>query len=218
VIIQAISDTHLRHHELNIKPCDVFVHSGDFTEWGTANEVMGFFEWLATVDAPHKIVTPGNHDTWCESEIGMIWCRKFCKDNNINLLINESVNIDGIRFWGSPITPYISQSFAWGKYSTVQEAADNEGEWIGKYWNMIPDVDVIITHGPAYKILDKGYYSGLHYGCKWLKKRIVELKPKAHIFGHVHAGRGMIKKSGTQRVNAAQIWEKGEVDPFVFTI
>lgn len=223
--IQAISDTHLRHHKIEVQPCDVFVHAGDFTEWGKVGEVTEFFEWFASIDALHKVITPGNHDVWCESDNGDEWCRKFCKDNNIHYLINEGVTIDGVKFWGSPITPYINDQFAWGKHREVAEAElfkhmhPNDGhEWIGKYWEMIGDCDVLITHGPPYKILDKGYHSGLNYGCEWLKKRVRELEPKLHIFGHVHAGRGKLKKFGTTYLNVAQIVETDQTETTLFEL
>ena len=52
--------------------------------------------------------------------------------------------------------------------------------------NCIPeDTDIVITHGPPYGILDK-IYNGQSVGCKILLNVIERVKPKVHIFGHIH--------------------------------
>ena len=56
------------------------------------------------------------------------------------------VEIDGIKIWGSPITPYF---YGWA-YNR------NRGEEIKKHWDLIPDdIDILVTHGPAFGIMDK---------------------------------------------------------------
>ena len=68
---------------------------------------------------------------------------------------------------------------------------------------MIPkDTDVLITHGPPAGILDQTY-EGQHVGCADLRRYVSMIKPKVHIFGHIHESYGREKKEGTVFVNAS---------------
>ncbi len=82
------------------------------------------------------------------------------------------------------------------------------------YWDSIPShTDVLITHQPPYGIGDFIEYvvaPGIpfkknkeHLGCQALKKRVADISPRAHIFGHIHGGAGMYRYGRTQMINAA---------------
>jgi len=74
-------------------------------------------------------------------------------------------------------------------------------------WKKIPkNVDVLITHTPPFGILDKTK-SGINAGCEDLLREIERIKPKVHIFGHIHDGYGMIEKNGIKYINAAS-WNR----------
>jgi len=77
---------------------------------------------------------------------------------------------------------------------------------IRSIWNKIPlDTDVLITHGPPYGILDLTI-SKEHAGCKALYECIKLIKPKLHVFGHIHEAYGKQqadRKQSTIFVNAA---------------
>jgi hypothetical protein len=70
-------------------------------------------------------------------------------------------------------------------------------------WNSQPKTinqsrwTILITHGPSLGILDKGQ------GCPALRRAVVRLKPKLHVFGHVHSGYGMTATASTYFVNAS---------------
>ena len=54
---------------------------------------------------------------------------------------------------------------------------------------LIPnDVDVLITHEPPMMIRDKS--NGTHWGNLPLRNRVMEIKPKFHLFGHAHESYG----------------------------
>jgi Icc-related predicted phosphoesterase len=73
-----------------------------------------------------------------------------------------------------------------------------------KYWDQIPDnLDVLITHGPPFGILDQVTPGGTHLGCEELLKAVQEKKPKVHVFGHIHGGAGAFENGVTRFVNAA---------------
>ena len=49
----------------------------------------------------------------------------------------------------------------------------------------------MITHGPVYDILDQCSH-GQKVGCEELAKKVLEIKPKLHVCGHIHEARGVV--------------------------
>jgi Icc-related predicted phosphoesterase len=75
---------------------------------------------------------------------------------------------------------------------------------------MIPEgIDILITHGPAWGMLDdvEGR-RGQHLGCELLAKRIKQNKPKIHICGHIHSGHGHYFEGHTHYFNASVLDEQ----------
>jgi Icc-related predicted phosphoesterase len=78
-----------------------------------------------------------------------------------------------------------------------------------RYWVQIPyGLDVLITHGPPFGILDQIEPGGAYLGCEELLKVVKEKKPKLHIFGHIHGGAGTFDNGTTRFVNAAFLNER----------
>jgi Icc-related predicted phosphoesterase len=103
-------------------------------------------------------------------------------NSNVFYLENDSVTIDSIKIWGSPITPTFSFGWAFNK---------NRGYDINEVWNLIPDdTDIVITHGPIHSYCDRTQYEGLNVGCEQLYHRLNEIKPQLHFAGHIHECRG----------------------------
>ncbi len=66
---------------------------------------------------------------------------------------------------------------------------------------MIPvDTDVLITHGPPFGILDETFEKE-KVGCEELLKAVNRVRPKIHIFGHIHEAYGELKLNGTHFIN-----------------
>ncbi len=63
-------------------------------------------------------------------------------------------------------------------------------------------MDVLITHGPPANILDLTI-SHQHAGCAELLKCIKQIKPRLHVFGHIHEGYGREEQDSTIFVNAS---------------
>ena len=63
------------------------------------------------------------------------------------------------------------------------------------------DTDVLITHCPPYGILD--FDDGINYGSTELLARIKEIKPRLHLFGHIHKQHGVKKDGSTTFSNGA---------------
>ncbi len=215
--IVCISDTHMA--EVLLPPGDYLIHAGDMTFRGSFTELSKQLYWLSKQVPKYKkvIIIPGNHDFGFEKDYGQYYT--LAKNYGIIVLNDTEFVHNGIKFYGSPITPEF-HSWAFNK---------ERGEEIKLYWDMIPnDTDVLITHGPAYGILDlvprkriqtgmdQYYqpiysYSGLEsVGCKDLLNKVKELPNlKAHIFGHLHyCGGQNVKVDNTIFVNASLMTEE----------
>jgi len=60
--IIALSDTHGKHGELKIPPCDILIHCGDICTDGDENQISDFFDWFSASPAKYKLFVSGNHD------------------------------------------------------------------------------------------------------------------------------------------------------------
>lgn len=180
-----ISDTHGRHGELCGMPeADVIVHSGDFTFAGTEAEAYDFMNWFCDLPYRHKIFIAGNHD-FCmygaDTVDGL--------PSNVHYLCNSGVTVDGIWFYGVPMF--------------IQDCIG------GLYDRCLLDIpcgiDVLVTHQPPFGIFDYSDY-GLgpaHHGDVLLRRKVFEVKPRCHLFGHEHALWGMEPHGGIVFSNAA---------------
>jgi Icc-related predicted phosphoesterase len=114
-------------------------------------------------------------------------------------LENTGVTIDGVSFWGSPYTPeFLHWAFMYRR-----------GRDAKQYWNQIPaGLDVLVTDGPPYGILDQTAPGEEHLGCVELLKAVKAKKPKVHIFGHIHGGAGTFENGDTRFINAAYLNEQ----------
>jgi len=120
---------------------------------------------------------------------------QYLADKDIIYLNDTGTTIEGLKIWGSPVQP---EFFNW--------AFNRErGEDICKHWDLIPDdTDILITHGPAFGILDR-VLEGEYVGCSDLLKKIKQIKPKIHAFGHIHEAYGQCEEDGTTFINACNV-------------
>ncbi len=163
-----LSDTHCCHHRLHDLPkADVIVHSGDFTMNGSQQEAIDFINWFCDLPYPHKVFICGNHDECLYGAYidGL--------DSNVHYLCNSGVEIEGVKFYGVPM--FLEDCI------TDRQTRN--------YERIPSDTDVLITHSPAYGILD--YDDDIHYGSEELLSKLYILNLKAHFFGHIHAQHGV---------------------------
>ena len=191
------SDTHGRHDLIKDLPDgDVFVHAGDFMNSGLhPEEILSFNRWLAKQPIEHRVVCGGNHDRLFQ--LSRLLARELLSD--ATYLENTGVTIGGISFWGSPYTPeFLNWAFMYRRGAEAKRC-----------WAQIPTgLDVLITHGPPYGILDQTTPGGKHLGCMELLKAVKAKKPRVHIFGHIHGGAGTFENGDTQFINAAYLDEQ----------
>lgn len=208
--VVCISDTHAKHRNVrNIPAGDVLLHCGDFTQRGTHKEIADFNDWLGSLPHRHKVVIAGNHDLCMDAvEYEAHWQKDFhhAEYNDPNAsrglltnavyLENRSVVIEGVKFYGSPMTPPIP-----GRIMAFNVA---RGFAAQQHWGKVPaDVDVLVTHGPPNGILDKTF-TGLHVGDEALLKDVVSrVRPRFHVFGHIHEAYGAARVGKTAFINCA---------------
>lgn len=195
-----ISDTHGQHRKLkNLPKADLIIHGGDVSKLGKAHEVEDFIHWFLRLDYAHKIFIAGNHDFYFEDYSPDFIQKKLT--SNCHYLCNSGVEIEGVKIWGSPITPTF---FNWA-------FNEDRGKAIEKYWNMIPvDTDILLTHGPVKGMLDRTI-SDINAGCEDLLNTVKKVKPKFHLFGHIHEAYGKEKVKETTFVNGSLLNEKYEL-------
>jgi Icc-related predicted phosphoesterase len=191
-----ISDTH-NQTAFTVPDGDVLIHCGDFSMQGNAGEIRRFDEWLAKQSHQYKIVIAGNHELGFEDSPAS--ARRLLKTPIY--LQDSSTTIEGVKFYGSPWTPFFN-SWAFNLMS---------GRTLALKWEMIPDdVDVLITHGPPFGILDRNP-EGDHCGCVELYEAVERVKPKVHAFGHIHHSAGAERIGETLFVNACIVNEQYRV-------
>lgn len=189
-----VSDTHGYHALTQIPDGDILVHGGDCTRRGTLENVGEFDRWLSTLPHKHKVVIAGNHDSCFQEKSDESRARLA----NATYLEDTGCEIEGLKFYGSPWTPIF---YDW---AFMLPEAD-----LAAKWALIPSgLDVLITHGPPHGILDVTN-RGECAGSTTLLDRVREVKPRIHVFGHIHEAAGRTELDGTIYLNASTQMGKG---------
>jgi Icc-related predicted phosphoesterase len=173
-----LSDTHLLHEKLTVPECDVLVHAGDYSNRGFTDDLKDFLVWFTRQPGEHKVLVPGNHDFCCERTPAM--AKELCEKAGVRYLVDEGCEVGGFKLWGSPWTP------RFGAWAFMKD----RGADIGERWALIPKgLDVLVTHGPPMGLGDMTK-RGEPVGCEALLARVLKVKPRLHVFGHIHEGAG----------------------------
>lgn len=200
--IVCISDVHGKWSKLVIPECDILISAGDYSFRGELHMVRDFHKWMGKQPAKHKISVQGNHEKQVEANFTLSkqMAEEACP--GIHFVDEGLVEVEGLKIWCSAITRFF-HNWAWNRHP---------GEEIQKHWDLIPnDSDIIVTHGPCYGLGDSlVQFNGMK--CEWeelklgdgqLLKKVLEVKPKLHVSGHIHPGYGIYGQSGIIFVNAA---------------
>lgn len=182
-----LSDTHGQHKNLKSLPeADVIVHSGDFTFAGSEEEAYDFMNWFCNLPYKHKIFIAGNHDMCMYGADHIDGLSR-----NVHYLYNNSVVIDGIKFYGIPMF--------------MEDCMDGN---LDVFINNIPDdTDVLITHMPPKGTCDLANYGKgpEHRGNATLAELLKKLHPTCHLFGHEHDAYGKTIKENVIYSNACVV-------------
>ncbi|KAF8965761.1 Metallo-dependent phosphatase-like protein [Flammula alnicola] len=197
-----ISDTHSR--SFSVPEGDVLLHSGDLTNLGTVADFEKTMEWLYSLPHKIKIIIAGNHDLtlhadWYEQVYeGWHWRQGkqklapimkllkgtratkagivYLQDEEFKFRVKENGKLWSV--YGSPWSP---EFFNWA-FNYPREEGE---ELVSKF----PKTDILLTHGPPFRILDRTG-RGDDVGCEALRARLSELRPRLHLFGHIHEAHG----------------------------
>lgn len=213
--VSLISDTHTKHHlcENDLPGGDILIHAGDFMNTGYHKaEAEEFFQWFDSINNyDTKIFIAGNHDRLMENDptkmLGILTGYKtieYLQDEEVVLYFdgpNGDYPEDNVRIYGSPWQPEF--------YNWAFNLPRN-GEELKAKWNAIPDnTDILITHGPPFEYLDiPGGGRPIRVGCEMLRERVDIVRPKIHVFGHIHGSYGHYYNGHTHFFNASVLDER----------
>ncbi len=196
--IVCLSDTHNCNEQIIVPEGDILIHAGDATGRGSIPEIIAFNRWFSNLPHRYKIFIAGNHDWLFETNNS--YARSLLS-SKIIYLQDSFVEIEGLKIYGSPWQP---RFYDWA-FNLMR------GAELAEKWKLIPnDTDVLITHGPPHGILDEvpRQYWIENTGCEELRKKVEEIRPKAHIFGHIHCGYGQTEEFGVKFINASNCDEE----------
>ncbi len=179
--ITCISDLHGQYPTL--LGGDLLIVGGDITAMDKIKQWMEFYDWFKAQPYRQKILIGGNHDGFLERCISSQEAREMMIDaqEGFEYLCDNGIEFEGLKIWGSPWTP------RFGNWHFMLDKRDRMRE----KWDKIPlDTQLLVTHGPPFKMLDKNE-DGEHVGCRDLACKILALRDlKLHIFGHIHECHG----------------------------
>lgn len=208
--IVCLSDTHDRT-DVDIPPGDLLIHAGDLTNAGTVADIQAQLDWLAAQPHQHKILVCGNHDSFFDPSARLPEDRGKSLDfKGIRYLIRDAVTLEfkggrHLKIYGAPDIPTCGGSEMAFQYDC------SSPPWT----NTVPiDTDILITHTPPVSLISshltsfhfisssppaktsssntnqKKTHLDLNLGCPALLQEVWRVRPKLHVFGHVHWGHG----------------------------
>ncbi len=191
--LACVSDGH--GHLPDVPKCDALILAGDYCLSSKIEAQFAFLRdqfqpWLKKINVPTFGVA-GNHDLIFEEaperipQLELSW----------NYLQDSGIEWNGFKIWGSPWQPRF--------YDWAFNASEDE---LAQKWSLIPDdTDILILHGPPRGYGDFSTFGNEHTGSPSLLERILQIKPKLVVAGHIHSGHGVYNIGETVFVNAAQL-------------
>lgn len=207
MIIDCIADLH--GHYPKLEGGDLLIVAGDLTASDKEIQYKAFYTWLEYQNYRKIIYIGGNHDNYLQHTVmtGLLL--------HIEYLCDSGTEFEGLKIWGSPWT----KRFEGMNPHCMAFTVDTEEKLKAKF-DLIPsDVDILITHSPPLGFGDevdevtKWGTKQFHVGSSTLHHLLytAKIRPKLHVFGHIHEGYGHIPKimdmPGVQMVNASHINE-----------
>lgn len=146
---------------------------------GGEAEAINFLNWFCDLPYRQKIFICGNHDA-CLYGAGIDGL-----DDNVHYLCNSGIEVKGVKFYGIPMF--------------MEDCVTDRQK--RNYANIPTDTDILITHSPAFGILD--FDDGINYGSKELLQAATSVNPRIHLFGHIHKQHGITSIGTTTFSNGA---------------
>lgn len=227
--IDCISDLH--GHYPKLEGGDLLIVAGDLTATDSVLDHMRFQMWLHEQNYKKRIIIAGNHDNRLQQLPFQSLKRQYAETGEdylcdsgtefeyiiqkppeiylpADITIELTVITGKLKIWGSPWT----LRFEGMNPECMAFTVDTEEE-LAEKWAMIPeDTDILVTHNPSFGNFDviKNYSRGIMQSCGsvslWMK--CLEIRPKLHVFGHIHEGYGQnLHANGINIVNASHVNE-----------
>ncbi len=188
--IVALADLH--GHLPAVPPCDLLIVAGDLCAADDHDRTRqerwlegAFAPWLAATPARRRVGVAGNHDLVAECRPDLLARLPWA------YLCDSGVTIEGEAVWGSPWqTPWDDLAF------NLDELA------MGARWDEIPlGTSILVTHAPPHGLGDR--VGADEIGSPSLRRRVTDVAPALHVFGHAHEGHGVYHLGESLLVNAA---------------
>lgn len=198
--ITCISDLH--GHYPKLEGGDLLIVAGDLTASDNPMKLYEFGEWFRMQPYNKKICIAGNHDNL------LVQSKGFTGPNSplyFDYLCDSGTEFEGLKIWGSPWTKTFEGMNPHCKAFTCETE-----EELAQKWALIPnDIDILITHSPAYSILDRTI-DNKKAGCPYLYVHFMEkMKPILHVCGHIHEAYGQKERLANMiSVNASHVNER----------
>lgn len=221
MIIDCISDLHGHFPEL--EGGDLLIVAGDLTARDTEAQYREFTHWLAEQKYKKKIFIGGNHDNCLVGKPPIVFgnCEYLCDSvtefeyQEFETCLDSTLCFTKkkkLKIWGSPWTN------TFDGISPRCTAFTGTEELLKAKFALIPDdIDILVTHGPPYGILDtvKKYGPFSHerevnVGSDSLLNNVIRIRPKLHIYGHIHEGYGQLQDPDTLFINCSHVNEDYE--------
>lgn len=157
----------------------------DWLDWN-------FRHWLRDVPAKKIVGCAGNHDFIWQDRPGEV-----PKGLPWTYLQDRETEYEGLKIWGTPHQPV----FGWWAFNLLEED-------LVRKWELIPkNADIIVLHGPPYGYGDQApRYNAQGFentGSPSLTAKILEIKPKLVVCGHIHEAHGQWNVNGTIIANVS---------------
>ncbi|KAF7291929.1 Metallophos domain-containing protein [Mycena indigotica] len=214
-----ISDTHSQ--VFPVPDGDVLLHSGDLTRRGTLRDLHRTMDWLYALPHPIKIIIAGNRDFALDRE----WYDKNWEhtghpgkpaiwehpDPIFELLTGSRAKAANVIYLRDEKYSFTAGGREWTVYGTPR--SPNFGARVRAFGydsadatsmvSAFPETDILMTHGPPHGILDQTTHNAFA-GCPALTSRIISLRPRLHVFGHIHESRGCYVHEWSEATPSAQ--------------
>lgn len=195
--VTAISDLHGDRPKL--EGGDLLIVAGDLTARDRPQEYGHFNEWIDKQAYTKKVVICGNHDGWIAG--GSSFLRP--AGCTYDYLCDSGTEFEGLKIWGTPWTNWFEGVNSSCTAFMLQYEID-----LKEKFDLIPeDTDILVSHGPCYRKLDKTRY-GDHAGSVALRERVNYLRTenlRYHFHGHIHEAYGAIEEDGLKTYNVARM-------------
>lgn len=209
-MVQIVATADLHGELPDIPPCDLLLIGGDICPDGNQMQQSWWLDnpfrsWLEKVPAKEVVAIAGNHDLIFEQAKSSVPRLKW------HYLEDSAIELFGYKIYGTPW-----QLPFWGAFNLPEDK-------LGEKYALAPnDVDIFLSHGPAYGIFDEVPQKKtlLNTGSKALRQKVFEIKPKLFICGHIHCSVGICQVEGITCANVSLLNNEMRVanPPVVFDL